>query len=154
MSGVSAPRFSSSQTLTNTGHLQPVHSNSLAFAFTLLVAVAIPEHARASPEQDALLFLDSRVMPRKAAACSARIASYSARFEPAFRAWLARNKEHVASGEAFLRADAERTKVPFEPDVEAVAVGISQQWTAAPLPALQDHCEALLIQLRESSEGG
>jgi hypothetical protein len=126
---------------------------SLAFAFTITVAVAIPQHAHASPEQDALLFLDSRVMPRKAAACSARIASYSARFEPAFRAWLARNKEHVASGEAFLRADAERTKVPFEPDVEAVAVDISQRWTGAPLPTLQDNCEALLIQLRES-EGG
>jgi hypothetical protein len=118
------------------------------------MAAAIPEHAHASPEQDALLFLDSRVMPKKAAACSTRITGYSARFEPAFRAWLARNREHVSSGEAFLRADAERTKLPFEPDVEAVAAGISQKWTSAPLPALQDNCEALLIQLRESSEGG
>jgi hypothetical protein len=118
-----------------------------------LVVIAIPEHAHASPEQDALLFLDSRVMPRKAAACSARITGYSARFDPAFRAWLARNKGHVASGEAFLRADAERTRIPFEPDVEAVAVGISQQWTSAPLPTLQDNCEALLTQLRESAEG-
>jgi hypothetical protein len=131
-----------------------VHRNTLAFAFTLSMAVAIAEPAHASPEQDALLFLDSRVMPRKAAACTARIAGYSARFEPAFRAWLARNKEHVASGEAFLRADAERTKIPFEPDVEAVAAGISQKWTGASLAALQDNCEALLIQLRESTEGG
>ncbi len=131
-----------------------MHRNSLAFAFALSVAVAIPAPANASPEQDALLFLDSRVMPRKAAACSARITGYSVRFEPAFRAWLARNKEHVASGEAFLRADAERTKIPFEPDVQAVAAGIAQQWTNAPLPTLQDNCEALLIQLRESPEGG
>ena len=131
-----------------------MHRNSLALALTLSLAAAFPEHAQASPEQDALLFLDSRVMPRKAAACSARIGGYSARFEPAFRAWLARNKEHVASGEAFLRADAEKTKTPFEPDVQAVAVGISQQWTNAPLPTLQDNCEALLIQMRESSEGG
>jgi len=110
--------------------------------------------AHASPEQDALLFLDSRVMPRKADACSARISGYSARYEPAFRAWLARNKEHVTSGEAFLRADAQRTNVPFEPDVQALAASISQQWTSAPLTTLQDNCEALLIQLRESSEGG
>jgi hypothetical protein len=131
-----------------------VHRNPLALAFPLFLAVALAEPAHASPEQDALLFLDSRVMPRKAAACSARIAGYSGRFDPAFRAWLARNKEHVAAGEAFLRADAERTKAPFEPDVQAVAVSISQQWANAPLPTLQDHCEALLIQLRESSEGG
>ena len=128
--------------------------NALAFAFTLSAALAIPGPVHASPEQDALIFLDSRVMPRKAAACSARIPGYSTRFEPAFRAWLARNKEHVASGEAFLRADAERTKVPFEPDVQAVALGISQQWTNAPLPTLQENCDALLIQMRESSEGG
>ena len=131
-----------------------MHRNSLAFAFALSAAFAIPELAHASPEQDALLFLDSRVMPKKASACSARIAGYSARFEPAFRAWLARNKAHVTSGEAFLRADAEKTRVPFESDVEAVAVGISQQWTSAPLPTLQDNCEALLIQLKESAEGG
>ena len=127
---------------------------SLASAFTLAMALGLPPCAHASPEQDALLFLDSRVLPQKAAACSARIAGYSGRFEPAFRAWLTRNKERVASGEAFLRADAERTKVPFEPDVQAVALGISQQWTSAPLPTLQDNCEALLIQLKESSEPG
>ena len=118
------------------------------------MAAAMIGPARASPEQDALLFVDSRVMPRKAAACSARISGYSTRFEPAFRAWLDRNKERVASGEAFLRADAQRTNVPFEPDVQALAAGISQQWTSAPLPTLQDSCEALLLQLRESSEGG
>jgi len=131
-----------------------VHRNSLSFAFALAAALAIPELAHASPEQDALIFLDSRVMPKKASACSARISGYPARFDPAFRAWMARNKAHVTSGEAFLRADAERTRIPFEPDVEAVAVGISQQWTSAPLPTLQDNCEALLNQLKESAEGG
>ena len=114
----------------------------------------MPQRAHASPEQDALLFLDSRVLPQKASACSARIAGYPGRFEPAFRTWLARNKERLVSGEAFLRADAERTKIPFEPDIQAVAAGISQQWTSAPLPTLQENCEALLIQLRESAEGG
>jgi len=131
-----------------------VPRNSLAFAFTLSLASAMTSPAHASPEQDALLFLDSRVMPKKAAACSARISGYSTRFEPAFRAWLDRNKANLASGEAFLRADAQRTSVPFEPDVQALAAGISQQWTAAPLPTLQDNCETLLIQLKESSEGG
>jgi len=118
------------------------------------MTAAMTGPAHASPEQDALIFLDSRVLPKKAAACSARISGYSARFEPAFRAWLDRNKAHVASGEAFLRADAQRTNVPFEPDVQAVAAGISQQWTSAPLPTLQDNCDALLIQLRDSSGGG
>jgi hypothetical protein len=131
-----------------------VRGNSLAFVLTFSIAVAMPRCAHASPEQDALLFLDSRVLPQKAAACAARITGYPARFDPAFGAWLARNQERVASGEAFLRADAERTRVPFEPDVQAVAVRISQQWTSAPLPTLQDNCEALLIQLKESSGSG
>jgi len=42
-------------------------------------ALAIPELAHASPEQDALIFLDSRVMPKKASACSARISGYPAK---------------------------------------------------------------------------
>ena len=123
--------------------------NTLAFAAALWAAAAVPEWAQASPQEDALLFLDAQVLPRKAAACSARIAGYPARFEPAFRAWLARNKERVTSGEAYLRADAERTRVPFEPDVQAIAAGISQQWTAAPLPTLQENCEDMLLQLRQ-----
>ena len=120
---------------------------TLALALSFWIALPMP--AQASPEQDALLFLDSQVFPRKAVACSARISGYAARFEPAFRTWLDRHREHVASGQAFLRADAERTKVPFEPDVQAVAAGISQQWGSAPLATLQDNCEALLLQLRE-----
>lgn len=131
-----------------------MHRTELALAVTFWMAVAIPGYAQASPEQDALLFLDSQVLPKKAAACSARISGYSARFESAFRSWLSTNKAHVASGEAFLRADAERTKVPFEPDVQAVVVAISQQWAAAPLPVLQENCEAMLLQLREASSGG
>jgi hypothetical protein len=128
----------------------PVRRNTLAVAVALWMTLSIAEHARASPQHDALLFLDSQVLPRKAAACSARIAGYPARFEPAFRAWLAKNKAGVAEGEAFLRADAERTKVPFEPDVQAVAAGISQQWANAPLPTLQDNCDAMLLQLRDA----
>ena len=129
--------------------LASVPRSALVAAAVLAFAASIPAPALASPEQDALLYLDSQVLPRKAATCSARIAGYSARFDPAFRTWLARNKDHVASGEAFLRADAERTKVPFEPDVQAIAAGVTQQWAAAPLPTLQDHCQALLVQLTE-----
>jgi len=123
---------------------------ALTFAAALALAASMPEQARASPQQDALLYLDAQVLPKKAAACSARISGYSGRFEPAFQTWLSRNKDHVTAGEAFLRADAERTKVPFEPDVQAVAAGIAQQWAAAPLPTLQDNCQAMLLQLKEA----
>ena len=44
--------------------------------------------------------------------------------------------------------------MPYEPDVQAVAASISQQWAAAPLPALQDNCEAMLLQLAEPADGG
>lgn len=112
-------------------------------------------HALAlSPEHDALLFLDSKVMPRKAAACSSRISGYSARFEPAFRTWLAVHKDQLVSGEAFLRADALKTKVPFEGDIQAVGATVSQQWGSAPLPVLQENCAALLEQLSEMPSGG
>lgn len=129
--------------------------NSLALAVTLGIAVSTSEYAQAaSPEQDALLFLDSQVLPKKAAACSARISGFSARFEPAFRTWLSTNKNRLATGEAFLRADAERTKAPYEPDVQGVIDVVSRQWSAAPLPVLQENCEALLLQLREAADGG
>ena len=123
--------------------------NSLALAVALGIAASTPLLAQVvtTPEQDALLFLDSQVLPRKAAACSERISDFSARFEPAFRAWLATNKNHLASGEAFLRADAEKTKVPFERDIESVIAAISQQWTKAPLSVLQENCAATLLQL-------
>ena len=126
-----------------------VHRNPLVIAAALCLAASLTRHAEASPEHDALLYLDAQVLPRKAAACSARIAGYPARFDPAFRTWLARHKAQVAAGEAFLRADAERTKVPFEPDVRGVAGGIAEQWSAAPLPTLQEQCEALLVQLKD-----
>jgi hypothetical protein len=129
--------------------LRPVHSNTLAFAAALCFAFCLPENARASPEHDALLYLDAQVLPKKAVVCSARIAGYTARFEPAFRSWLARNKENVASGEAFLRAESERTKVPFEPDIQALGANMAQQWSAAPLLTLHDNCEALLLYLKE-----
>lgn len=124
--------------------------DTLAFAFAVSLLAALPGRADASPEHDALLYLDSQVMPKKAAACSARIANYPARFEPAFRTWLARNRQQLNSGEAFLRADAERTRVPYEPDMQAVATDVSRQWANAPLPTLQDNCESMLLQLRES----
>jgi hypothetical protein len=129
-----------------------VHTNSLVLAIALCL-VASASHA-SSPEHDALLFLDSKVLPKKAAVCSTRIAGYSAKFEPAFRSWLALNKDHLAMGEAFLRADAEKTKVPFEGDVQAVAASVSQQWSSAPLSVLQENCAALLQQLSEVSSGG
>jgi hypothetical protein len=123
-------------------------------AIALGIAVSTSEYAQAaSPEQDALLFLDSQVVPKKAAACSARIKGYSARFEPAFRTWLSTNKDHLASGEAFLRADAERTKAPYEPDVQGVIDVVSRQWTAAPLPVLQEYCEGLLLQMSDAPNG-
>ena len=127
-----------------------MHRNPLAIAAALCLAASLPRPAEASPEHDALLYLDAQVLPRKAAACSARISGYSAKFEPAFRTWLSRNKVHVAAGEAFLRADAEKTKVPFEPDVRAVASGFAERLSAAPLPTLQEHCEALLLQLKDA----
>ncbi|MEO5882002.1 MAG: hypothetical protein ABIQ06_06260 [Caldimonas sp.] len=106
-----------------------------------------------SVEHDALLFLDSQVFPKKAAACAARISGFSVLFEPAFRAWLASRRSSIAAGEVFLRADAEKTRMPLERDVQSIAGNISQQWNAAPLALLQENCEAMLTQLRESPDG-
>ena len=102
-----------------------------------------------SVQHDALLYLDSQVLPRKAAACAARIPRFGAVFEPAFRTWLATHRHQLAAGEAFLRADAEKTRMPFEPDIESIAGNISRQWNAAPLPVLQENCDSMLLQLRE-----
>ena len=104
-------------------------------------------------ESDALLFLDSQVLPKKAAACSARISGFSNQFEPVFRAWLATNRSRLAAGEAYLRADAEKTRTPLERDVQSIAGNISQQWNAAPLSTLQENCDAMLVDLKEAPDG-
>ena len=117
---------------------------------TVLTAAAAQS---SSVQHDALLYLDSQVLPRKAAACSARIPRFGAIFEPAFRTWLAAHRQQLAAGEAFLRADAEKTRMPLERDVESVAGSISQQWNSAPLAVLQENCETMLMQLREGPGG-
>ena len=107
-----------------------------------------------SVQHDALLYLDSQVLPRKAAACAARIPRFGAIFDPAFRTWLATHRQQLVAGEAFLRADAEKTRMPFERDIESIAGKISEQWNAAPLPVLQENCDSMLLQLREDAGGG
>ena len=127
---------------------------SPALAAVIGCLVAAPVFAQApSIEHDALLYLDSQVLPKKAAACSARIPRFSNQFDPAFKAWLAAHRHQLAAGEAFLRADAEKTRMPLERDVESVAGSISQQWNAAPLAVLQENCETMLMQLREGPGG-
>jgi hypothetical protein len=126
---------------------------SLALAALLGGTLACPILVRASVEGDALLFLDSQVLPRKAAACAARISGFSNQFEPVFRAWLTANRSRIAAGEAYLRADAEKTRTPLERDVQSIAGNISQQWNAAPLSTLQENCDAMLVQMKEAPDG-
>ena len=126
---------------------------SFALAALMGCNLSCPILAQASVEGDALLYLDSQVLPRKAAACSARISGFSSQFEPVFRAWLTANRSRIAAGEAYLRADAEKTRTPFGRDVESIAGNISQQWNAAPLSMLQENCDAMLIHLKEAPDG-
>lgn len=127
---------------------------SLALAVLVGGTLSFPVAAQApSVEHDALLFLDAQVLPKKAAACAARIPGFSARFDPVFRAWLAANRSRIAAGEAFLRADAEKTRNPLERDVQSIAGNISAQWNAAPLPTLQENCAAMLVEVREGPNG-
>ena len=126
----------------------------LALAAVVASAALGPAAAQApSVEHDALLYLDSQVLPRKAAACAARLPRFPAQFDPAFRAWLAAHRHQIAAGEAFLRADAEKTRMPLERDVESIIASITQQWNAAPLALLQENCETMLVQLREGPGG-
>lgn len=127
----------------------------LALALAVCSSISAPALAQAdSAEHNALLFLDAQVLPRKAAACAARVSGYAGRFDPAFRTWLSRNRSRIASGETFLRADAEKTKMPLERDVQSITLSIFQQWSAAPLPLLQENCEEMLLQLRDAPGGG
>jgi len=126
---------------------------SFALAALMGCNLSCPILAQASVEGDALLYLDSQVLPRKAAACSARISGFSSQFEPVFRAWLTANRSRIAAGEAYLRADAEKTRTPFDRDVQSIAGNISQQWNAAPLSMLQENCDAMLIHLKAAPDG-
>jgi len=57
------------------------------------------------------------------------------------------------SAATFLRADAEKTGMPLERDVESVVNSVTKLWNAAPLPELQENCDAMLTQLREGPDG-
>lgn len=130
-----------------------MRSRSFPLAAVLGSTLFGPIAALASVEADALLFLDSQVLPKKAAVCSARISGFSNQFDPVFRSWLATHRSRIAAGEAFLRADAEKTRTPLERDVQSIAGNISQQWTAAPLATLQENCDAMLIHLKQAPDG-
>jgi hypothetical protein len=132
-----------------------MHCRSLALAALIGAELLAPAPALAfSVEHDALLFLDAQVLPKKAAACSARISGFSTHFDPLFRAWLTANRSRIAAGEAFLRADAAKTRTSLEGDVQSIVGSISQQWNAAPLAQLQENCDAMLLQLKEGPDGG
>jgi hypothetical protein len=64
-----------------------------------------------------------------------------------------RQSSRIGAGEAFLRADAEKTGMPLERDVESVVNSVTKLWNAAPLPELQENCDAMLTQLREGPDG-
>ena len=46
-----------------------VHRKTHTFAVALWIALPMSQNAQASPEHDALLFVDSQVLPKKAAVC-------------------------------------------------------------------------------------
>jgi hypothetical protein len=93
-------------------------------------------------------------MPKKADICANKIPGYSDKFEPAFAHWKKANATRLSAGETFLRADAEKNKMPFQLNVQSVAVISAQVLEKASQPLLEENCNAMLQQLTLGRQNG
>jgi hypothetical protein len=95
-------------------------------------------------EKDAMLFLESISMPKKAVVCSARLAGFTSKFDPAYAKWKDANAALLAQGEAFLRAEATAAKMDFNFHVTLLAEMAAKSLASASQSILEENCDDLL----------
>lgn len=123
----------------------------------LLLALAWPmatAHAQSGGEPDALLYLESLAMPKRATVCANRLEGYSNKFEQKFSAWRAANKARLSAGEAALRAEASKAQQDFALQVQSVTLIAAQNLERATPELLKEDCNAMLQDLSVASRSG
>jgi hypothetical protein len=125
----------------------PLRKSSLCIVTALLCSTCWA--AERSPDQDAMLFMESVAAPVRAQRCAKDLPDHLARFAPLHAQWLRRNASRIAAGKSFLEADAASAGKSFAGFVRALEdttlLGM-QQMSAADLKAF---CEATLSLLSE-----
>jgi hypothetical protein len=114
---------------------------------SLLLACPVIAFAQAASEREGMLYLESLAMPKRASVCSARIAGYSARFDPLYARWSAANQARLAAGETLLRAEAAKANRDFAFHAQAAASIDAQLLEKAGPGILQENCDAMLQRL-------
>lgn len=120
------------------------YSIAVLAVFGLLTARAF---AQGDAERDAMLYLESVGLEKKAKVCAARIPQFAPRFDTAFAAWRIRNADALRRGETFLRADAAKNNIPFEVNVQAVTDTAAQMLEKTNQRLLEENCNAFLAQV-------
>lgn len=116
----------------------------------LLLALALPmaaAQAQSGSEPDALLYLESLAMPKRAGVCANRLAGYSQKFEKKFSAWRSAHQARLAAGEAMLRAEASKAQQDFALQVQSVTLIATQNLERATPEMLKEDCNAMLDEL-------
>lgn len=117
-----------------------------------LLALALPmaaAHAQAGGnEHDALLYLESLAMPKRASVCANRMAGYAHKFDPKFAAWRNANQARLVAGETALRAQQD-----FASQVQSVTLIATQNLERATPELLKEDCNAMLDELAVASRG-
>ncbi|MBX3625555.1 MAG: hypothetical protein KF892_11115 [Rhizobacter sp.] len=115
-----------------------------------LIALALPmatAHAQnGGNEHDAMLYLESLAMPKRATVCANRLAGYAHKFDPKFAAWRNANQARLVAGEATLRAQQD-----FANQVQSVTLVATQNLERATPELLKEDCNAMLDELTVAS---
>lgn len=115
-----------------------------------LIALALPMATayaqNGGNEHDAMLYLESLAMPKRATVCANRLAGYAHKFDPKFAAWRNANQARLVAGEATLRAQQD-----FANQVQSVTLVATQNLERATPELLKEDCNAMLDELTVAS---
>ena len=104
-----------------------------------------PCHAQSADEaRQSALYLYSVEFPRKADVCESGMPGFLDRFRPAFEDWVVRNKDDLARGEAFLRAEAAKANMSFERNIDALASNDAKSMAKASSAMILENCNWML----------
>ncbi|MDY0057496.1 MAG: hypothetical protein RBS46_14475 [Methyloversatilis sp.] len=119
-----------------------MRNNLVAFGAALFGQAAMAQAVL--DEQDAMLYLESLAIPKKAAVCAKRVEEFSVKFDPSFVKWRRANEKQIQRGEQFLRSAAAAENRDFKSNVEAVTDEAAKLLSSATQSIVKENCEALL----------
>lgn len=123
------------------------HAKPLLFLALALPVAAAQAQTTLDDEPNALLYLESLAMPKRASVCANRLAGYASKFDSKFAAWRTAHQARLVAGEASLRAEASKARQDFATQVQSVTLIATQNLERATPELLKEDCNAMLAEL-------